>query len=236
MKNTFFAILLICFACSDSSMEGNGGSVQLLEIRVNGKADQTFEYANGLLAKENVFGVCVSNPSDEYSYSYSGNTLNTLQSTIRGIYSNMASSCDPAKGLHFEEYYEYDNSNDLVGVGRENSYTTYTYNSEGLVVRQLVQFDNGSLETTYEYDQHGNLTVETDPDGNVTRYEYDNRRNPFYYMNQRPGWISPFNKSPNNVIRATGHHNFERALTYNAEGFPLEIAEDNGLTYIYVYR
>ncbi|MBA4053743.1 MAG: hypothetical protein C0490_03440 [Marivirga sp.] len=236
MKNTTIAALLFCFACDESSVKNPSGGPQLSEIRADGKIQQTFEYSNGLLAKENVFGVCIDNPSDEYAYSYADNKLNNIHLTIRGIYSNLAALCDPAKGLRYKEYYEYNSNNDIIGISRENSYTTFIYNSEGLVEKQFVEFDQGTLETTYAYDVNGNLIAETDPDGNVTWYQYDNRKNPYYDMNQRPGWISPFNKSPNNVIRASGHYNFERTLLYNSEGFPTEIMEDNGIRYVYVYR
>jgi len=177
---------------------------------VDGRLQQTFEYAGDLLVKENVFGFCITNPSDEYAYSYSGDNVSTIHLTIRSIYSNLSSVCDPAKGLRATEHYEYNNDNMLTGITRDNSQTIFTYNSQGFVEKQVLSFAQEELQTTYEDDPKGNLIAETDSDGDVTRYEYDDRENPFYYMSQRPGWISPFNKSPNNVIRATGQYNFEK--------------------------
>lgn len=236
MRKALVVALLLCFACDESPLNNQVSGTQLLEIRAEGKIQQTFEYSDGLLSKENVFGICVDNPSDEYAYGYSDGKLIRIDLTLRGLYSNLSSLCDPAKGFHYNETFEYDSNNMIIGINRDNSHTTFIYNSEGLVEKQIVEFDQGKLETTYSYDINGNLTVETDPDGNVTRYEYDDKHNPFYYINQRPGWISPFNKSPNNVIRASGKYNFEQTLTYNADGFPTEIMDDNGVTYVHVYR
>ncbi|RFS17816.1 RHS repeat domain-containing protein [Emticicia sp. C21] len=216
---------------------------KLVSITVNGKVNHSFQYDKNLLIKENYFGFCETNPTDEFNYEYKNAKLSGLKTTLRSMYSSSSASCDPAAGLKGEEIFEYNTQGKIVKATRNNggfssfnTTTEYVYNAKGFVEKQIILGGTNSLVTTFEYDATGNLIKQTDPDGQVTNYEYDNKINPYYLMNQRPAWISPFNKSPNNVIKASNRYIFKRTFKYDEEGYPTEVSEDNGFTYKYNYE
>jgi hypothetical protein len=67
-------------------------------------------------------------------------------------------------------------------------------------------------------------------------YEYDNKKNPFYVMKLKPGWISAFNTSPNNVIKGTGNFgSFERKIISYLNDLPLAVRQDD-VTFAFVYQ
>lgn len=235
MRNATIIALIFCLGCSEESVNWNSNK-QLVQITVNDVTDHSFEYERGLLVKENSFNFCKDNPSDEFEYVYVNDRLSMIQSTMRGLYSNSGAICDPKLGIRFDEQFEYSDKNEIIKIVRASSYTTFAYNSKGLVEKQTMMGGPTALESTYEYDDNGNLVEETDSNGDITQYEYDDKINPYYRMNQRPGWISPFNKSPNNVIKASGKVNFQRTFQYDGEGFPVLVSEDNGLEYKFMYR
>lgn len=245
MKNlTLILLVAISLGCKKESTDPKTPSTpgkKFTSLTLNNRPYITFEFQKDLLVKENSFSFCETNPADEYSYEYAGGQLSKVKTTTRSIYSSMSALCNPALGLKGEEAYEYNTQGKIVRVTRKvdnvnGSVTEYTYNSKGLIERQTILGNQKSLITTYEYDSKGNLVKETDPDGLVAYYEYDDKVNPYYLINQRPAWVSAFNKSPNNVIKATGRYNFKRAFKYDADGYPTEVAEDNGFTYKYNYE
>jgi YD repeat-containing protein len=210
----------------------------LRQIVVQDKVHQSFEYYSGLLAKEQYFGfTCQDTPVDAFEYKYQNNRLVTLKSTLRGLYSSTSAMCDPATGLTSEEQFAYDPQGRLVRVNRGNSYLLFDYNAEGRVERQTRFSSDGTADHTssFRYDARGNMVEETDASGRTTTYTYDQNSNPFFLMKQRPGWISPFNISPNNVIRANGQAQWERTFSYHPNGLPETVLETNGLIYKYIY-
>ncbi|MES2734026.1 MAG: hypothetical protein V4714_19920 [Bacteroidota bacterium] len=229
-------LFVVCFGCKPEAIDKANPTVLLREISVNGKTDQIFEYDGVVLTKEKSFGVCDKNPTDEVAYLYQNDKLSQLSTITRALYSNSAAQCDPATGLHLDETYEYDNQNRIIKVTRITSYTEYYYNANGKVEKQILYGGSSPAVSTFTYDSKGNLIQTTDPSGNTTQYQYDDKINPFYVINQRPGWISAFNISPNNVIQATGSDNFTRKFEYNAEGLPSQLLDSNGLTYTYHYN
>lgn len=239
MKNLAVLLLLTLFlACKKEQINGPGNpEILLRETTVNGKTDQSFEYdSNNRLVKENSFSICENNPSDEYLYQYENGKIHKMSSVLRSLYSSTETICNPAAGVHFDALFEYDVQGRISKVVHSGSASVFSYNAAGFIEKQTITSDNGESIFTYEHDASGNIVRETDAQGNVTEYEYDTRKNPFFLMQQKPAFITPFNQSPNNVVKATGNTNFERAFEYNADGFPTQVKETNGLTYLYIYE
>lgn len=230
----FFFMLL--FSCGEETAEDFVNDRQLIQIKSDNRLVESFEYEGGLLVKENIFSMCEQNPSDEFAYSYHLGKVITIEATLRGIYSNASSVCDPSKGLKRVDNFEYTSDGKISRVIRENSISEWAYNASGFVEKQLLLFEFGAMEEHYTYDSKGNLLTVVNSNGSTTRYEYDDKTNPFYRMNKQPGLITAFNRSPNNVIRASGSTNFERIFEYSADGFPKAVFEDNGETYNYIYK
>ena len=238
MKNLVpFLLLIVVSGCKKEQLAGPGDPFLIREITVNGKTDQVFEYnAENLLVKENVFSLCENNPSDELRYTYVNGRVDKMNSVIRSLYSSTESICNPATGIHHELSFEYDDQQRISRVIQSGSVTEFAYNAAGFIEKQTIGYNGSAYVFTYEYDGNGNIIRETDSEGKTTFYEYDNGKNPFYLIGQRPAFVSPFNKSPNNVIKATGNQQFERQLTYNADGLPAQVTETNGLIYVYHYQ
>ncbi|PLK44379.1 RHS repeat domain-containing protein [Emticicia sp. TH156] len=239
MKKLFvFSVISLALGCAKPSAEPNplAGEKKLVALTANNKPNQKFEYNNHLLVKENLFIGCETNPTDEYTYEYKNGRVSRLLTTLRSLYSSSMALCDPAAGMKSEETFEYNNAGQLLKVMRASSTTEYTYNAKGQVVKQAVVSNGSAYVTTYEYDTRGNLIKQTDPGGASTYYTYDDKINPYYKINHRPQWISAFNKSPNNVIKATGKVSFERTFSYSTDGYPVEVYEDNLVTYKFVYK
>ncbi|MFN8357020.1 MAG: hypothetical protein U0Y10_21380 [Spirosomataceae bacterium] len=236
MKNFLLLLVLLALVGCKKNEEIIRNSQFLKQITARGKPFQTFEYTGNLLVKENVFGVCEKSPADEYFYTYQGVTLSKLQSVLRSIYSSTVTMCNPASpGELSEETFEYDSQNRLIKVSRQKSYTLYSYNAQGQVEKLTLYGGTNPLTTSFKYDAKGNIIETTDYSGYVTQYEYDDKINPFYLINQKPSWISPFNKSPNNITKIIGSQgNYVRNFTYNALGLPSEM-EENGQTYYFEY-
>lgn len=242
MKNLAIVLLIaISLGCKKESADPQTTSgKKLINITLNNKPYITFEFQKGLLVKENSFTFCETNPTDEFTYEYADGKLSKLKTTTRSIYSSISALCNPALGLKGEEVFVYNNQGKIVKVARSmdsfsGTTTDYAYDSKGFIVKQTILGGQNSLISTFEYDSKGNLIKETDADGLVAYYEYDDKINPYYLINQRPAWVSAFNKSPNNVIKATGRYNFQRTFKYDTDGYPTEVSEDNGFTYKYNY-
>lgn len=74
--------------------------------------------------------------------------------------------------------YQYDDDGRVTGIKDENHAspnTTYTYDPAGrqTSVAQTLNGVAGSVVTSYAYDTNGDLLSVTDPNGNVTSYDYD---------------------------------------------------------------
>jgi YD repeat-containing protein len=228
--------LPLCLSCKKDEVTVKEGFLR--QMVVQDKVYQSFEYKSGLLAKEQHFGfACQDTPVDAFVYQYQNKRLVTLKSTLRSLYSSTSAMCDPAQGLSSEEQYAYDPQGKLVRVNRANSHLLFVYNAEGRIERQTLYGSGGTIgiATIFRYDARGNIVEETDASGQTTTYTYDKNPNPFFLMKQRPGWISPYNKSPNNVIRASGQRQWERTFGYLANGLPKTVLETNGLLYKYIY-
>ena len=238
MKKLAIFLFVLSLGCTNPSAEPTplSGEKKMISLTANNKPNQKFEFDKEMLVKENSYIGCETNPTDEFTYQYKDGRIHKIITTLRSLYSSSTALCNPAAGVKSEETFEYNNAGQLSKVIRTNSTTEFTYNAKGQVEKQAVIHNGGStITTTFEYDSRGNLIKETDAGGASAYYTYDDKINPYYKMNQRPQWISPFNKSPNNVIKATGKATFERSFKYSADGYPLEVYEDNLVTYKFEY-
>lgn len=238
MRKLLFSLLFIPFFSCNKDTAGINGP-QLKEIRTANGIYQSFEYSGGVLTKENsYYGMC-STPVDEFTYSYQDGKLDKLETTMRSLYSSTMTMCNPAAGVKSTEQFEYDTQGRLSKVTRQNAYTIFEYNTNDLVIKQTLYLTGGSLSNTatFKYDSRGNVIEENDYQGNTWQYEYDNKTNPFYTMKKNPGWVSAFNTSPNNIIKATrnGVSGFERNILSYQGGLP-RIVLDNGVEYTYIYH
>lgn len=241
-KAIFVSILIVvlpsCKKEDGEIFEKPIGQVQLKEIRSDDKLHQQFIYNGASLVQEKWFGFdCKNNPTDVLTYIYQQGKLISLESTLRSLYSSTAALCDPNSGITTEESYEYNAQGRLHKTIRDNSYTIYDYTTSGLVAKQTLYSSSGTMiSTTYfRHDARGNIIEEQDAQGNSTQYEYDDQPNPFYLINQKPGWISAYNKSPNNVLKASGAVTFDRTIEYFPNGLPRRVLE-NGVYYTYHYE
>ena len=237
MKNlTILLLILLSVGCKKDAVETRNPGKRLASITIDGKLSQVFQYENNLLVQEDFYTFCQDNPTDQYTYEYKGDKIHKLKTTLRSMYSSTSALCNPASGIKTDEVFEYNSQGQINKIVRTNTSTEFVYNSKGLVIKKTIIGGQKPLENTYEYDAKGNLIKEMDSYGGVAQYEYDNQSNPFYLMKHRPDWISPFNKSPNNVIKATGSVVFKREFQYLAEGLPSQVIDGNGGTYRYNYE
>lgn len=241
VKAIFLSILIVLPSCKKEDgdvFKKPVGQVQLKEIRVNNQIRNSFIYHQTDLAEERWFGFdCKNNPTDIFTYIYQQGKLTSLKSTLRSLYSSTAALCDPSSGITTEESYEYNAQGRLHKTIRNNSYTIYDYTTSGLVAKQTLYSSSGTMISTthFWYDTRGNIIEEQDAQGNSTQYEYDDQPNPFYLIKQKPGWISAYNKSPNNVLKAAGAVTFDRTIEYFPNGLPRRVLE-NGVYYTYHYE
>lgn len=242
MKNILYLLLLTSLlSCKKDETDHQGGIApgeQLISISTAIGLYQSFEYSGGRLVKENWHSSFCTTPVDEHVYSYANGELKKTESVLRSMLSSTVTMCDPSSGEQLAESYEYDTQGRLRKAIRANSYTEYEYTGAGLVSKQTVFDQNGSATwwTTFEHDARGNITKVVDMNGATVNYEYDDKINPLYIIHSRPGIITPFNSSPNNVIRASGAvPNFQRFITEYRNDLPVTI-EENGITYTYSYR
>lgn len=156
---------------------------------------------------------------------------------MRSYFSSTLAICDPLKGVQSEETFVYDEKGRISKVNRVGSVSEYIYNQAGFIERAIITGGTSSIVYQYEYDSRGNVIKETDPQGFFAEYEYDNKKNPFYYIKARPGTLTPFNLSPNNVTkRKAGSNYYVRKFEYNSEGYPSKVLENSNETHIYIYE
>lgn len=238
-KLAILLLLALGLGCKKESADPQTSGIsgkKIISLTVSNKPSITFEFDKDLLVKENAYTFCETNPTDEFTYEYANGRISKLKTTLRSMYSSTTALCNPASGMKSEETFEYNGKGQLSRIVRVNTTTEFIYNTEGRVEQQIDKSDGKNITTRFEYDTRGNITKVTNGDREVTVYEYDNKINPYYLIRQRPQWISAFNKSPNNVIKATGRYSFQRIFKYDTEGYPTEVLEDNGLTYKYNYE
>ena len=103
-------------------------------------------------------------------------------------------------------------------------------------MEEILENRNNPKKATYTYDNSGNLIGEVDYDGRRFTYSYDGKPNPLHYIHSQPNWISPFNLSPNNLVKIEGASTQEIIYTYLANGLPNTMKDPNGMTYQFHYE
>ena len=240
MKYSIFLFALFLAGCKKEDMK-DGSSVRLQFVKTAGKIVESFEYnAAGMLTKENRFWFCESTPTDEFTYIYNGAKPDTIKSLIRSLSSSSTSLCDPAYGAYSYAVIDYDNQNRIRKSTQSNgSITSFFYNSNGFIEKQTITYPSGSnaVAISYTRDAKGNLIEETDAQGSTTRYEYDDKPNPYYSIKKFTDVITAFYNSPNNVvaIKSTTNTSIFR-YEYNRAGLPVKMFEPNGATYEFMYQ
>jgi hypothetical protein len=243
-ENTWItiALLLSLFACKKGTVDLEVPESALYQITAGSKLHATFEYADGLLAKENSFGSCET-PYAITSYTYQSGRLIAMQSAARGTTSSFSGAmCDPNGSYdRYNSILEYDNKGRISKIIRGKSTTALEYN--GLEVTEKVSYD-GQVNARIHYlkfDSKWNLTELRTPDpvyGGVQRFEYDNKYNPLYNPHIVGGFAAIF-RGPNNPVRsfdAAGNLLWERKFRYNQDGLPEICEESNGGVYTYHYK
>jgi len=192
-----FFFIFLSIACTREIDQDS--QIHLRKITVNGKTNENFEYnTNGQLKKDDNYGICTL-PFDEFSYVYINNQLDSIKSVIRGHYSSSTAICNPQSGVHSFAAFEYNNVGRINKIKKENSTIEYAYNAVG---QQTVNggSTNGYV-STFKYDARGNLGEIADSQGNITKYEFDDKINPNFLMKRSPDALIAFYVSPNNVVK-----------------------------------
>jgi YD repeat-containing protein len=237
MKRLLIVFIIIFFGCSKNAAD-NAKSARLQFVKAAGKIHQSFEYnSDNVLVKEAWFSHCENNPADEFFYIYNGIRLDTVKSTIRSLYSSTDLICDPTKGLHSYSAVEYDNQARISRITHENgTVITFQYNTQGFIEKRTTAGGGTAYTSTYARDGRGNIISETDTQGNTTRYQYDNKINPYYRIKKQTDIITAFNNSPNNVVRVESAGNIhEIRYEYNRADLPVKMV-DNGMAYEFEYQ
>ena len=240
----FTSTLALFLSCKDNSTGPLTPGEMLARITVDGKVEETKEYRNGRLIKESNFGGC-DTPFMVHEYSYEGDRIAGSSAAMRGIYSSLSTAlCNPeGKYERSERRFEYDKEGRLSSSGNGQTNITYSYDGPVITMRYVNnQTGKVSTETVMKTDANGNIVEVSNPEsagGGVTRYEYDKKVNPLYKIkSMRIGAMSPFESSPNNVIKAydkNGNVLWERKFSYNLKDLPEKCLETNGVTYHYHY-
>jgi hypothetical protein len=239
MKHTISILTLFLFFTACEKDDVSDSSAKLLsKVTVDNKIHESFEYnEKGQLIKQNYFGMCTTNPQDEYTYTYRDNRLDNIKSVTRGLFSSHTSMCDPTKGVQFIQSFTYNNNGRISTITSTNSVVQFIYNQAGFIERKVITGGTNPQTYHYTYDSRGNVIKEIDPQGNIQQYEYDSKINPLYRNKIHAGVSTPYTMSPNNVIKGTGTSgSFVRKFQYNLFGLPSSVLEDNGLTYVYTYE
>ena len=234
---TILSLILFLTACKKDRVSDPAAQL-LTTVMVGNKIHESFEYnEQGQLIKESSFGMCTATPQDESVYTYQNNRIDNIKSVTRSIYSSLSSMCDPATGYQFQQSLTYDSRGRISSLTTTNSVVEYIYNQEGFVQKKVITDGANSLTYQYIYDSRGNVITEIDPQGNIQEFEYDNKINPYYHSKIRVGTLTPFTMSPNNIIKGNGASgSFVRKFKYDSRGLPAEVLEDNGQTYLYMYK
>ena len=226
-----FALILFALSCKkEGSLNGNGKL--LARVTSNGKTYESFQYnSDKQLINYKYFGFCDTNPMDEDNFFYENKKLKKIESVTRSIYSSSTAICDPAMGMLSDASFEYNPQGQLIKIIRGSIFSELIYNSKGFVGKFVL--NSGVLQSFYlfEYDARGNITKQTDPQGLITTYEYDDKLNPYYLNRHKPHLITAFNSSPNNVVKGTsGSNSYTRELQYNQDGLPTSVLESTNAT------
>lgn len=242
MKRLFLLLLVLTVgSCTTQNIDPAIPDGALYQITVNGKIQSSYEYANGLLALESLYGSC-DTPYSISRYNYKSGKIHSAESSVRGIYSSLSTAlCDP-KGAYDKSTrnFEYDAQGRVTKLLLVHTSVEYTYTPDEVVKHYLENGQPTSRVHYLKYDDQANLIEERTPDpvhGGVVRYEYDSHPNPLQLLEGVYAG-SPF-QGPHNVVKAfdvDGNLLWHRKFTYNDKGLPSHCDEGNGAVYVYHYK
>ncbi|MCE7060652.1 hypothetical protein [Dyadobacter sp. CY343] len=244
MKNfsLIFTLALFVFSCKKDNVDPSVPADALTKITVDDKLHESFEYADGMLVKENRFGSCET-PYSIVNYKYQSGRLKSVEASARGLYSSYSGAmCDPNGTFDsYKSEVEYDSEGRVSRVVRDKSTTEFEY--KGREVIEKISYDQGTGARIHnlKFDERGNLIEAETPDpvnGGIIRYEYDNKINPLHERNMASGSGYAFS-GPNNPIKAfdaAGNLLWERKFEYNEKDLPTVCVESNGVAYRYHYE
>ena len=149
--------------------------------------DDVYDPANGKFATLNIASVTDANGhTTRYEYDAKGNRIKMIDALGHTtIYEyepifNHVTKITHANGSVTENQYDSfgNRIQEIKDVGGLNVQTNWTYDAQGNVLSQQLRNQRSPTDivmqtTTYQYNSYGNLTKETDPEGNLTQYEYD---------------------------------------------------------------
>jgi RHS repeat-associated protein len=127
--------------------------------------------------------------------------------------------------------YTYDHAGRLSGVRDENhasANTTYEFDPAGRIAKVKQILGTGLVTTLYEYDVHGNLTKVTDPNGNVTRYTWDDFGGMLTQVSPVTGTTTYEYDAAGNLTNTTDANGAVTTRTYDALGRAFTAGSSSG--------
>jgi RHS repeat-associated protein len=141
--------------------------------------------------------------------------------------------------------YEYDANNnkhsetmsEVAPDGKkEATRVVYDYDEQNRVVaRTDVTNPATPLDTRFGYDQQGNMTSQTDPDGHTTRFEYDLRRRMTKKTDAMGGVTKYVYDDADRIQSVTDANQNQTTFTYDTDGNLLTERRADGATWSYTY-
>jgi len=120
----------------------------------------------------------------------------------------------------------------------ENQVTTYKYQEYNHIAWVSALTSNCcGYNMNFEFDADGNKIKETDANGNITMYTYDDRGN-MLTMKDPLNQVTTYTYSTdfNNVLTATDAKGFVTSMQYNAKGQLVQLTEPGNLVYTATYN
>lgn len=211
---------------------------QLTDITATPNISYTYDYdqAGNLEAVTDPLGAVV-----EYTYLINGpmktlsdknnNTLNIIyypNYSVREIV-----GCNKRISASYDAINKITNITDHFDDGSPNQITTYQYEKKSdLYWLKSIKGNCCGYDKQYTYDVNGNITEEIDGNGNVWKYEYDERGNLTVMTN--PAHQSAFYTYSQDFKKVTSYKDFNGYVTtveYDAKGNVVRVTEPENVVY-----